>query len=55
MWARRVRHFSPGTRQLLLDKLDDQGMGISRDRAFLIASLRRAAGEFCTLVEAHGG
>lgn len=43
-------HLSP---QVILDKLDDQGAGISQNRAYVIASLKRAAGEFCRLVEAH--
>jgi predicted nucleic acid-binding protein len=43
-------HLSP---QLLLDKLDDQAAGISQKRAYIVASLRRAAGEFCKLVETH--
>jgi putative PIN family toxin of toxin-antitoxin system len=37
--------------QLILDKLDDQGAGISRDRAFVISSLRSCAPEFVKLVE----
>jgi hypothetical protein len=39
--------------QLILDKLDDQGGGISRDRAYVVASLKASAGGFCTLLEAH--
>jgi predicted nucleic acid-binding protein len=39
--------------QLILDKLDDQGAGISQDRAYVIASLKASAGGFCTLLEAH--
>jgi predicted nucleic acid-binding protein len=39
--------------QLILDKLDDQGGGISRDRAYVVASLRASAIEFCKLLEAH--
>jgi predicted nucleic acid-binding protein len=39
--------------QLVLDKLDDQGAGISQDRAFVVASLRACAGKFCKLVEVH--
>lgn len=38
--------------QLVLDKLDDQGAGISRDRNFVLQSLRAAAPEFVKLVEA---
>jgi predicted nucleic acid-binding protein len=38
---------------LVLDKLDDQGAGIARDRAFIVASLKTAAPEFCRLVAAH--
>jgi predicted nucleic acid-binding protein len=45
-------HLSP---QLILDKLDDQGTGISQNRAYVIASLKPAAAEFCKLVEAHAG
>jgi len=43
-------HLSP---QLILDKLDDQGAGISRDRKYVVASLRAAAGRFCWLLEGH--
>jgi predicted nucleic acid-binding protein len=39
--------------QLILDKLDDQGAGISHDRAYVVASLKVSAGEFCKLVETH--
>ena len=39
--------------QLVLDKLDDQGAGIGRDRAYVISSLRNAAPEFVRLVEAQ--
>ena len=39
--------------QLILDKLDDQGAGISRDRAYVVASLRPSAAGFCKLLEAH--
>jgi predicted nucleic acid-binding protein len=43
-------HLSP---QLVLDKLDDQGAGISRGRAFVISSLQQAAPGFCRCVEEH--
>ncbi len=43
-------HLSP---QLILDKLDDQAAAISQKRVYVIASLKRAAGEFCKLVEMH--
>jgi predicted nucleic acid-binding protein len=39
--------------QLVLDKLDDQGAGISQDRAAVVANLRSAAPEFCKLLQAH--
>lgn len=39
--------------QLVLDKLDDQGAGISQDREYVIASLKIAAPEFSRLVELH--
>jgi predicted nucleic acid-binding protein len=39
--------------QLVLDKLDDQGIGISQNRAFVIKSLSKAAPEFCKYVGAH--
>ncbi len=39
--------------QLVLDKLDDQGMGIGRDRAYVVASLRGSAVKFCKLIEQH--
>lgn len=39
--------------QLILDKLDDQAAGISRDRTFVVSSLRNAAPKFCEVVEAH--
>jgi len=39
--------------QLVLDKLDDQGMGIGRDRACVVASLRGSAVNFCKLIEQH--
>lgn len=37
--------------QFVLDKLDDQGAGISQSREFVIASLKPAAGRFCKLLE----
>jgi predicted nucleic acid-binding protein len=39
--------------QLVLDKLDDQGAGISQDRGFVVASLSKSAPKFCALVGAH--
>jgi len=39
--------------QLVLDKLDDQAAGISKDRAYVIKSLKNAAPKFAELVEAH--
>jgi predicted nucleic acid-binding protein len=39
--------------QLVLDKLDDQGAGISQNRAFVIGSLKNSAPEFCAIVETH--
>jgi len=43
-------HLSP---QLVLDKLDDQGVGISQSRAYVAGSLKAAAGGFYKLVEGH--
>jgi predicted nucleic acid-binding protein len=43
-------HLGP---QLVLDKLDDQGAGISQNRAFVVASLRHSAPNFCELVGEH--
>jgi predicted nucleic acid-binding protein len=39
--------------QLVLDKLDDQGIGISKDRAYVVASLKGSALGFCKLIEQH--
>jgi len=39
--------------ELILDKLDDQGAGISQDRAYVVASLKAFAGGFCKLLESH--
>ncbi len=39
--------------QLVLDKLDDQGIGIGQDRVYVVASLRRSAANFCKLIEQH--
>lgn len=39
--------------QLILDKLDDQGAGISQDRAYVVASLKASAAGFCKLLEVH--
>lgn len=46
----RQYHLAP---HLILDKLDDQAAGIAKDRAYVIASLKRSVGEFSKLVEAH--
>jgi predicted nucleic acid-binding protein len=43
-------HLDP---QLVLNKLDDQGIGISQDRAYVLASLRASAANFCRLIEQH--
>ena len=43
-------HLSP---QLIFDKLDDQGAGISQNRAYVITSLKASVSEFCKLLEAH--
>jgi predicted nucleic acid-binding protein len=40
--------------QLVLDKLDDQAIGISEDRAFVISSLKGTVGEFCKLLDLKG-
>jgi predicted nucleic acid-binding protein len=37
--------------ELILDKLDDQAIGIAQDRKFIINSLRKTAPEFAKLVE----
>lgn len=39
--------------QLVLDKLDDQAAGISQNREFVVASLKKSAPRFCELVEKH--
>ena len=39
--------------QLVLDKLDDQGIGISKDRAFVVSSLRKSAPGFCVYLDNH--
>jgi predicted nucleic acid-binding protein len=39
--------------QLMLDKLDDQVIGIAQDRKFVVNSLRKAVPEFAKLVEMH--
>ena len=39
--------------QVVLDKLDDQAAGISRDRDFVVSSLKLAVPEFVKLVEEH--
>jgi predicted nucleic acid-binding protein len=41
-------HLGP---QLVLDKLDDQGAGISKDRSYVVASLNASAPEFCKVVK----
>jgi len=43
-------HQFPLSPQLVLDKLDDQGAGICKDRPYVIASLRTSAPEFCKLL-----
>jgi predicted nucleic acid-binding protein len=43
-------HLSP---QLVLDKLDDQGAGISQDRAYVVASLKASAPGLCKLLDVH--
>ena len=40
-------HLGP---QLVLDKLDDQGAGISKDRGYVVGSLAASAPEFCGIV-----
>ncbi len=37
--------------QFVLDKLDDQGMGISRDRMYVISSLKQSVPELAKLLE----
>lgn len=39
--------------QLMLDKLDDQAIGIAQDRKFVVNSLRKAVPEFAKVVEMH--
>ena len=39
--------------QQVLDKLDDQAVGISQSRGFVVASLRAAVPKFCGLVRAQ--
>jgi predicted nucleic acid-binding protein len=39
--------------QVVLDKLDDQAAGISKDRAYVIGSLKRSAPAFAKLIEEH--
>ena len=39
--------------QMILDKLDDQGAGISQDREYVIESLKTSASGFCRLLEEH--
>jgi predicted nucleic acid-binding protein len=36
--------------QVMLDKLDDQAAGISKDRSYVVGSLAKSAPEFCKLV-----
>lgn len=36
---------------LVLDKVDDQGVGIGQDRAYVLSSLKPRAVEFCKLLE----
>jgi len=46
----RQYHLAP---QLMLDKLDNQGAGIAKDREFVLRSLRAAAPEFVRRVESR--
>lgn len=39
--------------QVVLDKLDDQAAGISRDRAYVISSLKKAVPGFVQIIEEH--
>jgi predicted nucleic acid-binding protein len=39
--------------QLVLDKLDDQAIGISKDRAYVVSSLKKSAPGFVKLLEEH--
>jgi len=41
--------------QVVLDKLDDQAIGISQTRAVVVGALKPSAPEFCKLLEAHLG
>jgi hypothetical protein len=49
-FLRHQYHLDP---QLVLDKIDDQGIGIGKDRAYVVSSLRLSAPEFCKLLEKH--
>ncbi len=39
--------------QLVLDKLDDQAIGIAKDRKFVVNSPKKTVPEFSRLIEAH--
>ncbi|HTS35315.1 MAG TPA: PIN domain-containing protein [Candidatus Solibacter sp.] len=39
--------------QLVLDKLDDQAAGITQNRSYVVASLRKSAAGFCKEIEQH--
>lgn len=39
--------------QLVLDKIDDQGTGIGKDRRYIVSSLSGCAPEFCKLLAKH--
>jgi predicted nucleic acid-binding protein len=43
-------HLGP---QLVLDKLDDQAIGISHSREYVVESLKASAAGFCKLLETH--
>jgi predicted nucleic acid-binding protein len=43
-------HLAP---QLVLDKLDDQAIGISRNREYVLQSLQASAAGFCKLLDTH--
>lgn len=39
--------------QMVLDKLDDQSVGIGQTRDYVVENLKQAANGFCKLVESH--
>jgi len=39
--------------QIVLDKLDDAGAGIGKDRAYVVSTLKKFAPAFCSLVEGY--